>query len=734
MKILYSLVLAFMPFCAAFAQNTLEIYVKDKASGEALIGASIQFRNNPIKGISGNDGYLKLENLPSGNLILKVKYVGYEEFSGTVSIPAMSPFIVEMEPHEEDMEEITILSTRSSRTIGDIPTRVEFIAGEELNEKINMRPGDIRLVLSESTGIQTQITSAASGNASIRIQGMDGRYTQILKDGFPLYSGAASGLGLLQIPPLDLKQIELIKGSSSTLYGGGAIAGMVNLISKTPGEEPSLEFLLNASNAGGLDASGFYSTKAEKIGFTTFASLNKNKAYDPSDIRFSAIPEFERITFNPRLFIYPSADTDIVFGINTTFEDRIGGSMNYLEGNRSQSTEYFEQNISKRISSQFNLTHKGEDGQKFQVKNSLNYFDRALNSPGYGFDGEQFSSFTELNYAIDKGGSEWIGGLNLWTENFSEKLVNTAFGKRDYMRTTYGAFIQNTFEASEKFHIESGLRADYTLDYGWAILPRISALYKFNPNFSSRLGGGFGYKAPTLFTEESERIQYRNLMPLQTANTMLEKSYGANWDLNYKMLLTEELTLSINQLFFYTYLNNPLQLLAIGQFVSPSSGSNALNQYRLENSDGYLRSAGSETNLKVEYDHIKLFVGYTYTDTKIFEENESRINPLTPKHRLNSVLMFEKHDAYRIGLEGYYFSEQWLNDGATGQSYWLLGIMAEKMWERFSIYINFENFLDARQTRFDTILSGSMINPQLRDIYAPLEGFVINGGIKFRIK
>lgn len=96
-----------------------------------------------------------------------------------------------------------------------------------------MKPGDIRMLLNESTGIITQQTSATSGNASIRIQGLDGRYTQILKMD-SRFAGAASGLGLLQTPPLDLKQVEIIKGSTSTLYGGGAIAGLINLISKLP--------------------------------------------------------------------------------------------------------------------------------------------------------------------------------------------------------------------------------------------------------------------------------------------------------------------------------------------------------------------------------------------------------------------------------------------------------------------------------------------------------------------
>ena len=101
------------------------------------------------------------------------------------------------------------------------------------------------MILNESTGIQTQQTSATSYNAGIRIQGLEGRYTQLLRDGYPLYSGFAGGLSLLQIAPLDLKQVEVIKGAASTLYGGGAIAGIINLVSKTPGNEPEYKFLSN---------------------------------------------------------------------------------------------------------------------------------------------------------------------------------------------------------------------------------------------------------------------------------------------------------------------------------------------------------------------------------------------------------------------------------------------------------------------------------------------------------
>jgi iron complex outermembrane receptor protein len=95
--------------------------------------------------------------------------------------------------------------------------------------------------------------------------------------------------------------------------------------------------------------------------------------------------------------------------------------------------------------------------------------------------------------------------------------------------------------------------------------------------------------------------------------------------------------------------------------------------------------------------------------------------------------MYEIEGKLKLGLEAYYFSPQKLTDGSIGRSYWLSGLMAEKIWDRFSLFINFENIFDLRQTRFDSIYTGPVSNPVFRDIYAPLDGFVVNGGIKIRL-
>lgn len=716
------LIVAIATIGTAQAQNSIKVIIKNAETSEPVNGVTAKIENTNASTVSNAEGLVLFENLAPGTYNLSLFIEGYKEQKVSFQIPFESPFLeISLESEAEEMEEIIVTSTRGTRTISNIPTRVEFIAGEELEEKANMKPGDIRMMLNESTGIQTQQTSATSGNSSIRIQGLDGRYTQILKDGFPVYSGASSGLGLLQTPPLDLKQVEIIKGSASTLYGGGAIAGLVNLISKTPTEERELRFLLNGTSALGLDINGFYSQRFNKIGLTVFASHDRNAPYDPADIQLTAIPKFERFNFNPKLFVYFNENTKLNFGINTVFENRIGGNIDYIKDESKYPDSYFEKNKTQRISTQFTLTHKFNEKESITFKNSFNNFSRVITIPDYVFDGLQNSTFSEITYSYDGELSEWVTGANLYTDKFTENTT-TSFPLRDYNQITYGAFIQNTVKATQWLDIETGLRGDYVIDYGFSLLPRVSALFKISPKLTSRLGGGLGYKTPTIFTEESERIQYQNVLPINSDFNKLEKSYGANFDVNYKTNITEDISLSFNQLFFYTNVNNPLILTPIPN-----------DMFQFVNVDGYLDTKGAETNLKLGYKDFKLFLGYTYTDASIDNNGIKSENPLTAKHRLNNVLMYEVEDKWKAGLEAYYYSPQKLNDGTTGREYWIFGFMVEKLWENFSIYANFENFTDTRQTKFGSIYTGPISNPVFKDIYAPLDGFVVNAGIKIKI-
>ena len=707
-----------------FSQNILIALIKDSGTKEVLAGATAVLKGSSKGSMTDKDGNLELRDIPDGEQTIVFSYIGYEEKSVRFNFPLdteKKPVIILLEGSHEELEEVFVSSTRGRRTIENIPTRIEFIVGEEMEEKGNMKPGDIRMMLNETTGIQTQQTSATSYNSSIRIQGLDGKYTQILRDGLPLYSGFSGGLSLLQIIPLDLKRVEVIKGASSTLYGGGAIAGLVNLISKVPEEERAVDLLLNGTSAGGIDASGFYSGKLNKAGTTVFASYNSGKAYDPAGIGLTAIPEFTRFTINPKLFLYFNDKTTITIGFNSTLEDRIGGDIKYIEGSGDSIHSYFEKNKTNRLSTQAGLDFKLNEKVNLSFKNSVSFYDRRIEIPDYRFSGNQVSSFSEAAFNYKSERSEWTGGLNLWTDQFTQRNVDSALAI-DYRHITLGSFLQNTFNVYEKLSLEAGLRGDYHFDYGFFILPRISSLIRISDNLSSRIGGGLGYKIPTFFTEDAEKIQFRNILPVNYSETRAEQSIGGNFDINYTTKLSGNVLFTINTLLFYTRVKNPLVLVPLDFGI-----------YEFQQPAGFLDTKGIEANIKLSFYDFKLFIGYTLADVNEHYNNRMTDFPLVAKHRLNNILMYELEEKLKIGLEGYYYSSQKLNDGTLGKSFFIAGLMIEKLWDRFSLFINFENITDTRQTKFDTIYTGSVTNPVFRDIYAPVDGFVINGGIKIKL-
>lgn len=113
-----------------------------------------------------------------------------------------------------------------------------------------MRPGNIAMLVNETGGVRIQETSHALGAANIRVQGLEGRYTQLLADKLLLYAGQAASLGLLQILPTDLGQVKVIKGAAA-LYGPSVLGRVINLISKCPGDEIEADILANATTRNG---------------------------------------------------------------------------------------------------------------------------------------------------------------------------------------------------------------------------------------------------------------------------------------------------------------------------------------------------------------------------------------------------------------------------------------------------------------------------------------------------
>ncbi|MEM6524667.1 MAG: TonB-dependent receptor [Bacteroidota bacterium] len=695
------------------AQNTFKVRVVDADENEPLLGATVKI--SQTKGaIADLNGYVEIPDIGADTIEVSVSYVGYKPFNEIYVFPLDGIQTIALKEVEE-LEEVVVMSSRSSRTIDDIPTRIEAIGSEELEEKAIMKSSNIAMVLRESTGIQMQQTSASSANQSIRIQGLDGRYTQILKDGFPLFGGFSSGLSIMQIPPLDLRQVEIIKGSNSTLYGGGAIAGLINLVTYTPQEERKLRLMLDQTQALGTTFNGFYAERFGKFGLSFYTSANRQEAYDPNNDDFSDIPRIRSLTINPSFFYYPNEKSSLRLTLNTTLENRLGGDMQVIENEQNGIYQFTEGNESDRMSYQLTYQNQLDDNRSLTIKNSLTYFKRDITEPDFQFMGEQWSSFSEVAYNYGSSKSSWISGLNLYTDQFNEAPFDSL--ERDYSYTTFGAFTQTTIDLTERLALESGLRFDYDLDYGFFTLPRLSFLAQFNQAWSVRIGGGFGYKLPTIFTEEAENLTYQDILPI-TTNTEAERSIGGNLDINYQTLLGDEWTLSINQLFFYTRLNDALVFR-----------ENNLSQFFYENADGPVTSQGIEANIKLSFRDFKLFANYALINTRLKYDNLNEQKPLTPKHNIGSVLMYEVEDKWRIGYEAYYTGKQFRGDRTQTDDYCMMGFMVMHTINRLSLYINFENFTDTRQHRLENFQMDTHFKPGFPEIWAPTDGRIINVGL-----
>jgi outer membrane receptor for ferrienterochelin and colicins len=718
-KFLFFLLLLFNS--AVFGQNTFTTTLKDSSANEFLVGAFAKIKGSTNVAIADREGKVTITNIPNGTQTIVFSYSGYEKMELELNFPLEQVIpMVCLEPLNVEMEQILVVGTRSNRSIAKIPTRVEVLT-EEIDEAATMDPSKIAHLLTHSTGIQVQQTSATSNTANVRIQGLDGRYTQILKDGFPLYGGFSGSLSIMQIPPLDLRQIEYIKGGASTLYGGGAISGLINIISKEPTSDETL-FHVNGSHIGALDVNMFASRKYEKIGFTLLAQRNSHKVFDADNDGFSDLPELTKYNFNPKLVFYISDKNQLSIGGTFTSED-----LKLLnEETPTDSNFYSEKNEVSRITTQTKFDHEITENKTLTVRNSFNFFDRTLlirpsfSQGDYRFAGSQISSFSELSYTSKKNKNVFISGLNFYTDNFNEKPLQSAVLRNEELQTI-GAFANYVFDIGQKISVESGLRGDYVIDQKLHILPRVSALFKWTNKLTTRIGGGLGYRNASIFNQEAELLGYQNVLPINRNTTEAEQSYGGNADIGYRFNITEKIWVNINQMFFYTHLRNPL--------VLQSNGSN----FEFVNANGNTTSFGGETFFKLGFFDFVFFAGYTYTNaTNNFDGTQSLLT-LTPRHSLKGDLLYALPNKWRIGVDYELKSSQTLSNGFVTPTFWTYGAIVERYYKNFTFFGNVENIFNYRQTKVASLISGPNNTPQFTEVWAPLDGIVFNFGLKIKL-
>src|SRR4051812_25173485 len=288
---------------AAFGQTpkaTIRVEVRSDAGPVQDVAVS-------AGGQSAETGADGIAILPTtlGRVIVGASKEGFFPARASLNIDAVRdwPLSIQLQPKEEKQEEVTVYATRTDTRLQDSPLHVEVVSQDEINEELAMRPGDIGMLLNEMGGMRVQTTSPALGAASVRMQGMRGRYTAFLSDGLPSFGQQGGGFGLLKTPPMDLGQVEVIKGNASALYGSAAIAGVVNLISRRPADKPVHEFLFNESSLGETDASMFLASQlTPHWGASLLGGGYFQKHQDLNGDRWADVAGYGRGILRPRFY------------------------------------------------------------------------------------------------------------------------------------------------------------------------------------------------------------------------------------------------------------------------------------------------------------------------------------------------------------------------------------------------------------------------------------------------
>lgn len=692
---------------SATAQELGTLLVEVRTGTEAVAGAEVVLAG--ATQLTDASGVARFQ-VSAGATEITVLHTGFIPITvpTVVTVGADQRLRVELQRELAVEEEVTVVaSTRTGRRIEDQPIRVEAMNREEIEEKMLMTPGDIVMLLNEMGGMRVQTTSPALGAASVRIQGMRGRYTRFLSDGLPLYGSQPGGLGLLQVPPMDLARVEVIKGAASALYGAGAMGGVVNLVSRRPGEEPERELLFNQSTRGATDGVLWLSQAlSESWGMTLVGGGHRQDRADIDGDGWGDLAGYERGVVRPRFFWDDGSGQSLFLTVGTTGETRSGGTQSdrvlpatglpyreALETRRFDVGALWQTVVGRSV-----VTARATRARQWHD----HLFGEILERDRHD------TSFAELTVRRASGPHTWVGGVAIEHDGYHP----TDVPQFRYSSTTPGIFVQDDIDVRPWLAVSLSGRLDHHSEYGWFFSPRVSALVRSGP-WSTRVSTGTGFFGPTPLTEETEAAGLTRLTvrgPLRA-----ERGRTASIDLSRT--------------------HGPLS------YTATVFGSRIVDPLHVDRSTYQMRTLEHPTtNVGLEllgtFRHAPLAITASYTYVRARERVDGVTDDVaqTPRHSVGLVAMIENDDG-RIGFEAYYTGRQRLEANPyrdVSEPYALVGVLIERRVGRLRLFINLENLTDSRQQRWDPVLrpARDVDGRWTVDAWAPLDGRVINGGVR----
>jgi outer membrane receptor for ferrienterochelin and colicins len=688
-----------LPFIGLLATGPLAAQQRDSGT----VNVTVQEAMGPVEGalVRSDDrsgrtdarGHVRLV-LPAGRRTLMVTRTGYVSKRDSITVipngtVALTIDVEMEEPMLMEVEKITVTATRTERLAGNSPIRVEVIDEMEVDENTLMAPSGITMLLNETPGLRVQHASPTLGTGSVRILGLPGQYTAMLADGLPIYGGAASALGPLDISPVDLSRVEIIKGAASALYGGQALGGVINLVSKAPTGRN--EVLLNRRTMGVTDGATWLSRRlSEFSGLSLLMSGTVQDAADPDDDGWSDQPRARRWGIRPRFSTNDPTGRSVFVSAGYGFDERDGGTLG--RALTPDGTAFREGLTGRRADLGLTLRVPRADSGHVALRLALSSNGRERTMGATPAERDRISTgFVEVTRLMKAVRSTYVLGAAVQADAYHNKL-NASF---DHEWVTPGLFVTADRDVGS-LTISASVRGDVHPDEGLEMTQRLAILLRPAADWTVRLGGGTGFAPPTSMTEEVEAIGLRTIQP----------SYGSSID-------------------------HALQLVDLND--AAFSGT-------LRNAGGPTRIGGVEAAMIWRFPAGKFLLTYGYAlGTRTDAETGAREDvPLLNRHRVGGDLMLERPGVYRIGIEGIYYGRQALDDDdpyrRQSKPYVYIMAIAMRQFGPLEVVANFENLLNVRQTDYQPLVRPTPTTGGrwTTDVWAPLEGFMANVAVRLR--
>jgi outer membrane receptor for ferrienterochelin and colicins len=675
-----------------------------------------QVSSGAVSVLTDERGEATLE-LPEGEQTVRIVRNGFlpAERTATVRPDESAILDVQLERAATPTEVTTVFATRSDTIVEDQPTRIETVPEEEIEENATTAPGNLSTLLAELAGVQVQTTSASLGAAALRLQGLPGRYTQVLLDGLPVFGEAPDGFGLLQVPPLDLAQVEVIKGTASALYGGRALGGVLNLVSRRPPGEADV--MVSASSLGGADALAFVPGKiGDRWGYSFLGGVHGQRENDVDDDGWVDVAGYRRGELRPRFFWGDTSGRSLLLTVGASYEHREGGT---ADGGLTPAGTPFSQELTTRrgdlgLTGRFLL---GKD-KVVLVRAVATSTEHDLIFGGPAERDRRSYGLSEASISGSGAGHTWVAGAAIESDVYRAKDVSGL----DYTDTAPAVFVQDEYAAVRWLTISASGRADLHDDAGTLLGGKVAALIRPGAGWRVRLSAGTGEAPPVPFTEETEEIGHANVLPL--GNVRPEGVRNASLDVGWSGKGFEA-----NGTLFTAELDDPLVLRA-----------SAAVPGRLEivNATGPTRTAGAELLLHYTYDELHAIASYTYLrSNEIDPASGLRVDtPLVPRHAGEIAVIWEIEGKGRIGGEASYVGRQRLDDNpyrTESVDYVEVNLLGEIGIGHARLFVNALNATDVLQTKHDPLVrpAPAFDGRWTTDAWAPLAGRTFNAGVRW---